>query len=328
MRVVERSVGAEHRAGHVLAHLDRVVEVLHADLPEDRMVVGRDIARREHVRELGSEDRIDADAAGLVQPFPRHHLDVRLRTDPHHDQVARDRTSPPGDHALNATRPFEPLDVVSEDELHPVVTMDQLHHAADPRAEDPEERGSEQLDDRHLDAELSERCRDLRPDEPHPHDHDPARAESPGTDRVGVRDPPELQHPVESGPRHVQHPVPDAGRDQGRIERDAPAVAEGDGPCSRIDPLDHRPQADLDLLLLPPSGRTDEQLLRGLLATQVRLGQPRTLVRLVRFVAEHDQTAVEPGSAQRRRRGGGGERRADDHEGAVGHGRVQASTWI
>ena len=201
--------------------------------------------------------------------------------------------------------------------------MDQLHHAPDPRAEDPEERGSEDLDDRHVDTELAERGRDLRPDEPHPHDHGLARAGSPGADRVGVRDPPELQHPVEFGPGHVQHPVPDAGRDQGRIERDAPAVAEGDGPSPRVDPLDRRLQADLDLLLLPPSGRADEQLLRGLLATQVRLGQPRSLVRRVRFVAEHDQTAVEPGSTERGCRGGGGERRADDHEGPVGHGGVR-----
>ena len=61
MRIVEHVGRAEHRARGVLPHLDRVVEMLDPDFPEDRMIVRGDVARREDTGMRGLEGRSDTD---------------------------------------------------------------------------------------------------------------------------------------------------------------------------------------------------------------------------------------------------------------------------
>jgi hypothetical protein len=68
MRVVERVMLAEHRPSHMRAHLQRVVEVLGPDPPEQRMVVVRHVSAREHVRGGGLAASVDIDAVRDRQP--------------------------------------------------------------------------------------------------------------------------------------------------------------------------------------------------------------------------------------------------------------------
>src|SRR5439155_4281180 len=127
-----------------------------------------------------------------------------LRPDADDDEVARDRPTTLGEDAFHPLGALETLDRVAEERLHAVVAMDLLHHPPDRRAEDAEQRGLEDLDDRDLDPECAQGGGDLGADEPHADDDRAMRAPGSLADRVGIGDPPELQDAVQLRAAHVE----------------------------------------------------------------------------------------------------------------------------
>ena len=172
----------------------------------------------------------------------------------------------------------------------------------------------------HLDAELSQRGRDLAADESRAHDDCAPARHRLLLDRVALSFGPEVVDSGQAGARDLELPVAPAGRDQDLVISELLVRVQGHRVRGGIDGHDAGAAAELDVVIGVPAGRSYVPAVEILLGPQVGLGQRRAAEGDARFPADEHHRSRETLLPD----GGGGV--AARHAAADDHDRVPAGS--
>ncbi len=145
----------------------------------------------------------------------------------------------------------------------------------------------------------------------------------PRADRIGIAQRPQIVDLLELAALDVQPSHVGPRGEQRLLEGDLLLVGQLGRPRLRIEPRDARTCQELDPLLIPEGGGTEQGLLAGLLATQVALGALGAVIRRVGLPPDEQDLPLGPFLAQPSRTVGRGEASAHQQvlDLAIRHGR-------
>src|SRR5687768_1842465 len=278
--LIVRDSPAEHVARGSGALLDRVMPVLHADLPlEYGVIVIRDVAGRVNAR--------DAGLAILVDDHPVVHLNASavedvhdgLDADPRHHEVALQAQTTFRDDPGHAVSTCERGDRVFENRPNAMRAMQVGDALPDRLAEDAEQRRFCGLDGDDIQAFLSQRCGDFRADESHPDDNDAATGTDFGFDAIGVFNRTKAINAFELATRNRDAPVAATRGDEQYVKRHAAPILELDKPRRGVDSGCADSRQGFDAMFGVERGRPHERLVKRHLTAEVAFRQQGSLVR-------------------------------------------------
>src|ERR1700736_2210540 len=164
---------AEHRPRCSASLALAVVVVLHAQPPENRMKVVRNIPCRVHVGRAAATALVDEESVVGRDTAPPRNVVCRIDTDPHDGEVAFQHPSASSLNAHHAAVSLECDDAVVWYERDSLLTMDCRHHRSHLIAEDLRQRTCAAEHRGDIDTQLLQRSGDFASDEAHA-DHDGA----------------------------------------------------------------------------------------------------------------------------------------------------------
>src|SRR5262245_45394991 len=170
------------------------------------------------------------------------------------------------------------------------------------------------LDGCDLDAELSQRRRDLRADESKTDDDGVASPARCFPDSIAILDRAQLEDALEVGARHGKRLVASAGGYEQAIVGHGIAMLHDDHFSQGIDRGRPHSEAELDVALLIERGVIDELVFESVRTAEITLRQGRPVVRQLALSADEHDVAIPAFVAQDRRRPGTGQRRTDDDD--------------
>src|SRR6185436_14499646 len=301
-------LSAEDRAGDAGRLLGRARPVLETDVARTLGAPqSSDVATGEDTREPRAAAFVRLDRAG----GPEQELTGGLGAHRDEDEFAFELHSVR--EAQPAERPVAPaqhaLDPGPEPEGDTVLPVAVGEEAADLRPERQLEREGGQVDDRHVDAELDSRRRNLGADEARSDDPEP-----PAGDELCTQSPRVVERAEDvdaAASERCRPPGPGSGRENERIPHHV-AARRAREPARRVDPLHPDSELEVDLELGPGGRSLQKEFLAGAREELLREGGP--LVRLVWLLADECDRSFEPLRAKRLRAAAAREAGPDDDD--------------